>query len=282
MMRIRMQKDRQRCDPNFQIASALPLTTGSMDLIAGLDNRLPRLLFVPWARTSEALADPAAFIAPFAATLEGRILDSLPLLHSMKPLDELPGLIPALGAAIGGEDGLLAQTPAIEVPFAAEAASGAELCARVAELWQAFPDMTRTLGLFGEGYVKHFYHLKEIWHLAKLMGREPSVADFDKFRPAAEAAGADPAVLRAFEESFLAEHASLTNYAQWRAQSTSAVLEFDLDSIADTHECQSPVFLDGRWILDRDTLLHDEERPARDTASDDREPPSSRTAETIS
>jgi hypothetical protein len=47
------------------------------------------------------------------------------------------------------------------------------------------------------------------------------------------------------------------------------VLEFDLDSIADTHECQSPVFLDGRWIRDRSTLRHDDDAPAQAPASPD-------------
>lgn len=267
IMRIRMEKDRQRCDPNFQIVSSVPLTRGSMDLISGLDNRLPRLLFTPWGKTAAALADPQAFLAPFEAVKAERVLDWLPLFHALKPAEELDGLISALGEIPARRGTLMERPPAIEVPFHADVPCGAALCAQIAGLWRAYPDLTRTLGLFGEGYVKHFYHLKELWHLSKLSGRALTDKDFARFHPKIEAAGGNLQAVRQFEESFLADHASLEDYARWRTESKSSVLEFDLDSIADTHECQSPVFLDGEWIIDRQQLLHDDEKEATEPSS---------------
>jgi hypothetical protein len=262
IMRIRMHKDPQRCDPNFQIVSAAPLSSGSMDLIAGLDNRLPRLLFVPWARTAAAVRDLPAFQETFRPSLSGRLLERLTLVHCHTPEADLPALVETLQA------GRLADCPAVEVPLEAEIASPAALCDRVAELWTACPELTRSLGLFPDGYVKHFYHLKELWHLGQLTGHAPGPDAFARVRPAGHGAR-EASTLAAFERRFLERHASLENYARWRPQAGGAVLEFDLDSIADTHECQSPVFLDGRWIRDRSTLRHDGDAPAQAPASPD-------------
>lgn len=261
IMRIRMEKDRQRCDPNFHIVTAAVLSPGSTDLVAGLDNRLPRLTVSPYGFTSEALADPQGFLKPFELMRKGRILDMQPLFHSRRPEADIRPFIDALQKADRRRGSLLAQTPSIEVPFDARVDSGETLCGLVAQLWEAFPDLTRTLGLFGDGYVKHFYQLKELWYLSQLTGSAIGETDLAPLHAEAQAAGANMSILGAFETHFLEHYASLENYARWRTQSKSVVLEFDLDSIADTHECQSPVFLDGRWILDRDSLFHDKSSP---------------------
>lgn len=237
-----------------------------MDLVCGLDNRLPRLLFAPWAKTPDALRNPLSFLSSFEDIKAERILEWLPLFHSLKPAEELDSLIEVLGTACGRRGTLLEQTPAIEVPFTAEIPSGAALCDKIARLWQAFPDLTRTLGLFTDGYVKHFYHLKELWHLAKLTGRPLRDQELGRFRRKVAEAGGNISTLRQFEQRFFTEHASLEGYARWRAESKSAVLEFDLDSIADTHECQSPVFLDGEWIVDRQKLFHGSKGSATGTS----------------
>lgn len=68
-----------------------------MDLVCGLDNRLPRLLFAPWAKTPDALRNPLSFLSSFEDIKAERILEWLPLFHSLKPAEELDSLIEVLG-----------------------------------------------------------------------------------------------------------------------------------------------------------------------------------------
>src|SRR5262249_23261408 len=99
------------------------------------------------------------------------------------------------------------------------------------------------------GYVRRFYQLKEAWYLSHITRRELRPQPIDTFND--EEARAR---IRDFDAAFYRKHASAEWYAKVRHKRASVILEFDLDSIADTYECQSPVFVDGNWILDRERL----------------------------
>ena len=62
IMRLRMQKNRQLNDPQFCILPACTLSESSLDLVSGLDIRLPQLRFMPRARALGDFAEPFAFI----------------------------------------------------------------------------------------------------------------------------------------------------------------------------------------------------------------------------
>ncbi len=260
IMRLRMQKNRQLNDPQFCILPACTLSESSLDLISGLDIRLPQLRFMPRARALGDFAEPFAFIEHAGAEARRHMLNVFGLFLCEEPDQQLPLLIEAFDNADPESP-----VPCVEVPFEAPVADAAALCDAISALWHAEPGLTGTLDAVRGGFVKRFYQLKELWHLSLL---EDAALTPDQI---GEALGPAPAqggvqagghgcgdVIAAFDAAFLARHASAANYAGWRPRKAASVLAFDLDSIADSHECQSPVFINGQWLVDRATLSHAE------------------------
>lgn len=250
IMRLRMEKRRQLNDPHFCIAASEPLTNSGLDLLSGLDSRLPRLLFMPRAVEPDDFANPRGFLDRFDDALQRRILNLRAVFLCNDPETQLAPLTQALEAVEGR-----LETPCIEVPYSTRVADGENLCDQISALWRGMPALVDTLGMLTGGYVKRFYQLKELWHFALLEGTTLTLANIQTSLGAA-APEAHPATVAAFDAAFLERHANAANYAAWRVSKSSSVLEFDLDSIADSHECQSPIFINGQWLVDRSTLTH--------------------------
>jgi hypothetical protein len=156
--------------------------------------------------------------------------------------------------------------PQIEIPFTASAGDPDRLVEAVADLWTRWPQLNDAVNVSRGGYIKHFYALKELWHLTQVM-RQASVED--DLAALRASYGADEATMREierFDRSFLASQASFDSYNRWRYRNDNVVLEFDLDSIADTYECQSPVFIDNKWILEGGSLPTQAETAGPDDA----------------
>lgn len=264
IMRLRMQKNRQLNDPQFCILPACTLSESSLDLVSGLDIRLPQLRFMPRARALGDFAEPFAFIEHAGAEARRHMLNVFGLFLCEEPDQQLPLLIEAFDNADPESP-----VPCVEVPFEAPVADAAALCDAISALWHAEPGLTGTLDAVRGGFVKRFYQLKELWHLSLLedaaltpdqigeaLGPAPAQGGVQAGGPACDHACGD--VIAAFDAAFLARHASAANYAGWRPRKAASVLAFDLDSIADSHECQSPVFINGQWLVDRATLSHAE------------------------
>src|SRR5204863_8285996 len=136
----------------------------------------------------------------------------------------------------------------VELSFATRA-GGDVIEQAVARLLETFPSVGESINLSPGGYVRRFYELKEGWYLSHITKRDLRLRKVDI--PSDSDANSQ---IREFEAAFHRNHASADWYASVRHKKASVILEFDLDSIADTYECQSPVFVDGNWILDRDRL----------------------------
>jgi hypothetical protein len=245
---FRAGKADQKGDPQLRFYLEPGFGRGILDRLEELDVRLPRLQVCPAIRSGE----PAVVLGSLQALSRAfgkRLLDCRVAFMPARA-EDLPGVAAALERALAEPAlaRLLAAFPVVELGFEA-ADPGETIEAAVADLWAAHPRLVESVNAGVSGYVRRFYALKEAWHLARITGRpmrEPGGED-----AVGEAAAAR---IRAFDRAFLDTHASLDWYARSRHRAASAILEFDLDSIADTYECQSPVFIDGRWILDRDRL----------------------------
>jgi hypothetical protein len=254
---FRERKDSQKSDPNFKILSPARPEASFIDLLTRLDCRLPRLTLLPHFTDREDFSGLVDGIRSTTSLLRSYIID----FRFCITAERLPQTLPALLAELqklseSPEDrALLSRFPVIEVPFTAGGDDPAQLASTVAELWSRWPQLNDSVNLSRGGYMKHFYALKELWHLARIMHQEQSVeADVAKLRAGYGVEAAVEARIAAFDRVFLERYASLGRYNQWRHSSNSVVLEFDLDSIADTYECQSPVFVDNKWILERNSL----------------------------
>jgi anaerobic magnesium-protoporphyrin IX monomethyl ester cyclase len=260
---FRAGKTRQKSDPQFRFFVDPGVEIEVYERLEKLDTRLPRLSVCPVVATCATTVMPNIPNIPdihdqlrsLSEVLAGRLLDCrlafLPddadgVACVSRILEEVEG-VPALRA-------LFANFPLVEVGFATAGSSerdepGAQLEAAVAALWERYPRLVESINASVGGYVRRFYYLKEAWHLSHITGRA-------RREPASIGGSDEQAAARVaeFDAAFYATHASPAWYASCRHKKASSILEFDLDSIADTYECQSPVFVDGRWILDRDRL----------------------------
>ncbi|WNG44093.1 hypothetical protein F0U60_08260 [Archangium minus] len=254
---FRERKDSQKSDPNFKILSSAKPDASFVDLLTRLDCRLPRLTLLPHLTDREDFSTLADTLRSTASLLRGYIIDFRFCITAERLPQTLPALLTELSKlSERPEDrALLTRFPVIEVPFTEGGDDPALLANSLAELWSRWPQLNDSVNLSRGGYVKHFYALKELWHLARIMHQEQSVeADIAKLRASYGVEAAVEARIAAFDRAFLERYASLGRYNEWRHSNNSVVLEFDLDSIADTYECQSPVFVDNRWILERNSL----------------------------
>lgn len=92
ILRLRMRKAKNQGDPKFNVVTAVPLSHSSMDLLLGLDTRLPRLLLCPWACNRDQFDNAPKFFAEFTSSLRGRVVDVRPLFwisDSQSDLDQL-------------------------------------------------------------------------------------------------------------------------------------------------------------------------------------------------
>ncbi|QDE91361.1 hypothetical protein BHS06_21580 [Myxococcus xanthus] len=254
---FRDRKDSQKPDPNFKILSPAQPDASFVDFLTRLDCRLPKLMLLPHLTDHDNFSGLADSLRSTASLLRHYIID----FRFCITAERLPQTLPALLSELrklseSPEDrALLSRFPVIEVPFTAGGDDSAQLANALAELWSRWPQLNDSVNLSRGGFVKHFYALKELWHLARIMNQEQSVeADIAKLRTGYGVEAAVEARIAAFDQAFLERYASLGQYNEWRHSSNSVVLEFDLDSIADTYECQSPVFVDNRWILERNSL----------------------------
>lgn len=257
IMRFRMRKSSNRGDPKFNIAIQKPLSPESLDLFAGLDTRLPRILLSPWAKMGDDIAKPQEFLKKFEESLSNRLLEVRPLFILTDPDEKLNTFINELHQLLITNGLGRFQPPLVEIPYKHYETNPAALCRSVAALWKIYPDLTNTLGWYSDGFIKRFYQMKEIWHLSHMLGRVCNLSDFSELKLAAVEQGASESFISIFDETFLSEFATAENYSLWRPTGGDVVLEFDLDSISDSHECQSPIFLNGKWILDRQEMFHE-------------------------
>jgi anaerobic magnesium-protoporphyrin IX monomethyl ester cyclase len=227
----------QKSDPQFRFFVSPDAEQDVYALLERLDTRLPRFSvcpIVPIRSEGEVLAHVQAL----SGLLAGRLLD-VRLAFLPQNVDELERVTSTLQAVVDAK--LFAGFPLVELGFDAQG-SGEVIEAAVATFLERFPVAVESINMSTGGYVRRFHELKEAWYLAHITGRDLRVRQLDLPR------------VREFDEAFHRTHADAEWYARTRHKKASVILEFDLDSIADTYECQSPVFIDGKWILDRDRL----------------------------
>jgi hypothetical protein len=254
---FRERKNSQKSDPNFKILASPPLSDDFIAFITGLDCRLPRLSLMPHFSDANGFGGLVASMRTVATTLRKHIIDYRFSITAERPVETFPELSQELRRLSTGEPAdkaLLEKFPVIEVPFMTGGDEPTRLADCVALLWSQWPQLNDAVNLSRGGYMKHFYALKELWHLGKIT-RQPSIdKDLDELRTSYRAGEAIEARIATFDGVFLERYASLHHYSEWRHRSENVVLEFDLDSIADTYECQSPVFIDNKWILESQSL----------------------------
>jgi hypothetical protein len=234
----------QKSDPQFRFFVEPDTEVDVYARLEQLDVRLPRLSVCPIVPTS---SEPAllAQLELLSAMLAGRLLD-LRLAFLPERVDELIRLTDVLQAARGSP--LFAGFPIVELGFAATD-SGEVIERSVAAFFEKFPGAVESINMSPGGYVRRFYELKEAWYLSHISKREFRIRPIESIED--EEANSR---IRDFDAAFHRNHACAEWYAKTRYKKAGVILEFDLDSIADTYECQSPVFVDGKWILDRDRL----------------------------
>lgn len=259
---FRERKNSQKSDPNFKILASQPLSDDFISFITGLDCRLPRLALMPHFSDANGFGGLAAGMRTAVAALRKHIIDYRFSITTERPLETFPELSQELRKLSTGEPedrALLEKFPVIEIPFMAGGDEPTPLADCVALLWSQWPQLNDAVNLSRGGYMKHFYALKELWHLGKIT-RQPSIdTDLAELRASYRAAAPTEARIAAFDGVFLERYASLHHYNEWRHRNENVVLEFDLDSIADTYECQSPVFVDNKWILESQSLRTDKD-----------------------
>lgn len=234
----------QKSDPQLRFFVHPGTEAEVYERLEQLDVRLPRLSVCPIVPASSERA-LRAHVEALAGVLAGRLLEVRLafLLESVDELARVADALPALDATP-----LLASFPIVELGYAARG-GGEAIEAAVAAFHEAFPRVVESINMSTGGFVRRFYELKEAWYLSHITGREL------RRRPAEATLPAEVSErIRDFDAAFQRNHASAAWYARSRHKKASVILEFDLDSIADTYECQSPVFIDGRWILDRERL----------------------------
>jgi hypothetical protein len=233
-------KTPQKTDPQFRFFVYPDTEVEVYERLEQLDVRLPRLSVCPIVPTSSehALLER---VDSLSRVLAGRLLD-LRLAFLPESLDELRRLTGVLQEL---RSPLFAGFPIVELRFAAMD-SGEAIEASVAEFLERFPSAVESINISPGGYVRRFYELKEAWYLSHITGRDMRVRSIDLNGVSSR--------VREFDSAFHRNHATLDWYARARHKKANVILEFDLDSIADTYECQSPVFVDGKWILDRERL----------------------------
>lgn len=264
---FRERKDSQKSDPNFKIQLPGRLGESLIELILGLDCRLPRIGLLPHFSDREGFANLADDILATLAVLRKHIVDFRFSIALESTLESFPALSRELRRLLEDPEGRAAldKFPVIEVPFTASFNAPAQLAGAIATLWTEWPQLNESSNSSRGGYIKHFYGLKELWYLAQITRQPSSDDDAAKLRSSYGLDEAALARLAAFDRVFLHEFVNMGRYNQWRHRSNSVVLEFDLDSIADTYECQSPVFVDNKWILERETL-----QPERATRAEEK------------
>lgn len=253
---FREGKDSQKPDPNFKVLFSGRVTDGLVDFLEELDCRLPRLAILPHYSDADDFAGLSGAMEATAEVLRNHIIDSRFAITVERPLKSLDRMSDELSRLSGDPltEKILKPFPQIEIPFTASADDPDRLVAAVADLWTRWPQLNDAVKVSRGGYAKHFYALKELWHLAQVMRQESVEDDLAALRASYGADEATTQAIARFDRSFLASQASFDSYNRWRYRNDNVVLEFDLDSIADTYECQSPVFIDNKWILEGGSL----------------------------
>lgn len=253
---FREGKDSQKSDPNFKVLVSDQVTDGLVDFIEELDCRLPRITLIPHFPDRLGFAGLAERMRSATAVLRRHIVDWRLSITVESPHESLEALWGEFDRLERDDDAasVLRPFPLLEVPFDAASADAVRLEERIAEMWSRWPQLNDAVNGSRGGYVKHFYSLKELWHLGQVMRQADVSADFARLRASYGIEGDALARLELFDQAFLERHASFDLYNKWRYKNDNVVLEFDLDSIADTYECQSPVFIDNKWILESGSL----------------------------
>lgn len=240
---LRNRKHSQKSDPQFRFFVEPDAEADVYARLEELDVRLPRLSVCPIVPTNSEHA-LLAHTELLSRVLAGRLLDvrlaALP--ESVDDLTCLTGILEAQRTPLFG--GL----PIVELTFAA-GDCGDVIERSVAALLEKVPGVVEAINMGPGGYVRRFYELKEAWYLSHITKRVLNALPID-----APGDVATIARIQDFDAAFYRYHASPEWYVRTRHKKAGVILEFDLDSIADTYECQSPVFIDGKWILDRDRL----------------------------
>lgn len=265
---LRQGKDSQKSDPNFKVLMSDEITDDFVDFIEELDCRLPRITLMPHFPDRLGFAGLADRMESAAATLKRHLVDwrlSITVESPHESLEALQGELERSADASGA----LRPFPLLEIPFSAASTDAVRLEERIAEMWSHWPQLNDAVNGSRGGYVKHFYSLKELWHLGQVMRQADISGDLARLRASYGIEGDALARLEQFDRAFLERHASFDLYNRWRYKNDNVVLEFDLDSIADTYECQSPVFIDNKWILEGGALPAgaDKVEPAEKRAS---------------
>lgn len=239
----RTTKAPEKSDPHVCFAVPADRLTGdALDAIEPIDTRVPRILLLAECAAGDG-RDFRADVERLASTLRERPLARRLLLtaHSAAGVDRLHARIAELRAAPDALAGFaLGAFPVVEVPLSCADDEPEPLAAAIQRLWCACPELNESVALSPGGLLKHFFTVREQWYLGEVLnGSAPSNGRTD--------APGDPALAR-FERAVRAG-LNHDDYQRMTEEKKSAVLEHDVDLLSDSHECQSPVFVNNRWLL---------------------------------
>lgn len=246
----RLHKCNQKPDPLFRVIAPAYVDEEFTTFIVRLDWRLPRIMLMPTYSDKDGFNGLANDILKTATIMQRHLVFTKFLITVERPQESIPHLLDQLATLKDDNYGndLLTNFPVIELPFACTIQDPIRLIESVARIWSKWPQLNESINASRDGYIKHFYALKEHWYLAEILGRALDRADLARLRSFYNVDAVTQCHIAAFDEAFLTRYASLAQYNQWRYQRNKVVLAFDVDSIADTLECQSPVFIDKTWI----------------------------------
>lgn len=117
------------------------------------------------------------------------------------------------------------------------------LCGVIEELFDTAIIDPEILSYCPSNFLTLAYCVQECWYMDQILDTERS--NF-LFAGGAFSEG-DPEINTGFAADFY-ESLSFEKYHRWRRSENKVVLDFDVESISDSLECQSPVFINSKWL----------------------------------
>ena len=222
-----------KSDPQFRLFINDDVL-GEVDLkaIEEMDVRLPRLEVNVLLRDHDGFSNLRERIAEVGGASQDLLLRIQPYLLVERCLDSLRTLDRQIDQ----------ECPLVEIEVA-PSSDIEQLVNYIAEFWSRHPSIDAAISHSRGGFFHRFHMVKELWHFEQVL---PSSEDW--LDANLDSWNADD-TLRTFCHS-LVDRITMQDYYRWKYRRTSAAMEFDVDSISDSSECQSPVFVNSRWVID--------------------------------
>jgi hypothetical protein len=124
------------------------------------------------------------------------------------------------------------------------------LADQIFKTWKLFPELDQTCLYSRTGFLKLFYLIKEFWFINNMLQRNSKNKNYNYNFIGNGLSDKQDNTLRLFEK-VITNALTIVKYNELSYQTNNVVLEFNIDSICDTLECQSPVFINNSLILEK-------------------------------